>query len=130
MFRQIKGLVFIIINQQEMSAVTRCLNASLCICHSCLNIIEKTKSDKTSKYRHFSYQRRFILPRDPISNEHSRQIIGCCSNLVPRVSHLLAWGERGCKMRDPGNEVAVVRLLFGQQRCRHDRGVCLRNHLP
>ena len=26
-------------------------------------------------------------------------------NLVPRVSHLIAPG--GCKMRDPGNEVAV-----------------------
>ena len=30
------------------------------------------------------------------------------SNLVPRVSHLNAWGERGgLKMRDPGNEVEL-----------------------
>ena len=28
-------------------------------------------------------------------------------NLVPRVSHLIAWGERGDKMRDPGNEVGM-----------------------
>ena len=32
------------------------------------------------------------------------------SNLVSRVSHLTAWGERGGKMRDPGNEVGFYQL--------------------
>ena len=31
--------------------------------------------------------------------------MGVSANLVPRVSHLTTWGERGDKMRDPGNEV-------------------------
>ena len=31
------------------------------------------------------------------------------TNLVPRVSHLSAWGALGGKMRDPGNEVAKTR---------------------
>ena len=42
----------------------------------------------------------FPLSLRPILNKRA------LFNLVPRVSHLTAWGERGGgKMRDPGNEV-------------------------
>ena len=43
------------------------------------------------------------IPRVVRTSEQVRPFF----NLVPRVSHLIAWGERGPgdKMRDPGNEV-------------------------
>ena len=47
-----------------------------------------------------------------LENFRSERDLNPATNLVPRVSHLNAWGERGSlasgvKMRDPGNEVAL-----------------------